>query len=764
MPTAIPQLLDALGRVPLVAQALTKGTLIVLIAVCLTRLLGRAPAAARHLVWALAVTGLLLLPAARFIPWRLELAALAAARDALAVSSPAAPSPRPGTESSGARAGPAGPGADARRSAATAGANTSITERAPGQRLTAESRSRADSPRSRQRRFLASLGMTGTLDRAPVLLLAWLAGLFWMLGRLAVGVANVRRMVRQAVPAESGEWQPLIDAARDALGPAPRSRVVISAEAAMPFTYGLVRPVIVLPASADEWNTDRRRSVLLHELAHVRRRDLITNAVVQLACAVYWFHPLVRLAARRVRIEAERACDALVVAAGTRPSDYAGDLLEIARTMRSSATAAVALAMARRSDFEGRLLAILAPDSGRNMLTAARAVLVAVSFAAPAVAIAAATPARHPAPDALNRAADVREAVRSPGESSSSEAEPAAPASSAAASVAQEARVDSQAPTKAQARDTAVPALLSVIGDSSAAVRLAAAESLGSLQDPRAVDALVQALRTDTDPRVREAAAESLGQIDSPRAIPGLIAALASERTSAVRAKIAWALGEIDDPRAVDALTAAVRDTSVEVRRQVVWALGEIGASGAAPALMSVLRDSDVETRKQAVWALGEIKSADAITGITAATRDAEAEVRKQAVESLGEIGDKRALTALEAATRDADAEIRKAAVEAIGQLEELRSAPEAVIAATRDDDRGVRKAAAEALGQLEDEAAVPALIPLTRDSNTEVKRAAVESLANIGGVRAIEVMAALLKDDDPEIRKLAAQALGRNR
>ena len=74
----------------------------------------------------------------------------------------------------------------------------------------------------------------------------------------------------------------------------------------MPFTYGLLRPVIVLPASADEWTTDRRRSVLLHELAHVRRRDLLTNAIVQLACAVYWFHPLVRLAGRHVRIEAER--------------------------------------------------------------------------------------------------------------------------------------------------------------------------------------------------------------------------------------------------------------------------------------------------------------------------------------------------------------------------------------------------------------------------------------------------------------------------
>jgi beta-lactamase regulating signal transducer with metallopeptidase domain len=208
-----------------------------------------------------------------------------------------------------------------------------------------------------------------------MLTLAWLAGMLWMLGRLLVGVASVRRIVRSSVPADGAGWQRLVDDARASMGAEPRARIVISTEAAMPFTYGLLRPVIVLPDSAEEWTTERRRSVLMHELAHVHRRDLLTNAIVQLACAVYWFHPLVRLAARRVRIEAERACDALVVAAGTRPSDYAGDLLEIARTMRSSATAAVALAMARRSDFEGRLLASLCVMKS-SLNTPSRAALV----------------------------------------------------------------------------------------------------------------------------------------------------------------------------------------------------------------------------------------------------------------------------------------------------------------------------------------------------------------------------------------------------
>ena len=81
--TAISQLLDALGRVPFITGVLTKGSLLILIAVGLTRLLARSPAAARHLVWTLSVAGLLLLPATALIPWRLELPVLGTARDAI---------------------------------------------------------------------------------------------------------------------------------------------------------------------------------------------------------------------------------------------------------------------------------------------------------------------------------------------------------------------------------------------------------------------------------------------------------------------------------------------------------------------------------------------------------------------------------------------------------------------------------------------------------------------------------------------------------
>jgi beta-lactamase regulating signal transducer with metallopeptidase domain len=144
---------------------------------------------------------------------------------------------------------------------------------------------------------------------------------------------------------------------------------VESATATMPMVCGLWRPLIVMPRSAADWPEERLRVVVLHELAHIRRRDCLTQALAQIVCAAYWFNPIVWVAARRLRAERERACDDFVLAAGTRGSDYAGHLLEIARAMRPrglSPLAASGVAMAHRSQLEGRLMAILDPAVRRS--------------------------------------------------------------------------------------------------------------------------------------------------------------------------------------------------------------------------------------------------------------------------------------------------------------------------------------------------------------------------------------------------------------
>jgi hypothetical protein len=127
---------------------------------------------------------------------------------------------------------------------------------------------------------------------------------------------------------------------------------------------GICRSVIVVPSAADAWPLEMRRAVLLHELAHVARRDCLTQTAAALACALYWVHPGSWWLARRLRIERELACDDLVLSAGTDAHDYAGHLLELAYTLRGPAMPALAVGMAEPRQLEARMLALL--DRARN--------------------------------------------------------------------------------------------------------------------------------------------------------------------------------------------------------------------------------------------------------------------------------------------------------------------------------------------------------------------------------------------------------------
>jgi hypothetical protein len=158
----------------------------------------------------------------------------------------------------------------------------------------------------------------------------------------------------------------------------------------MPMTWGIWRTRILLPDESAQWSAEQRRAVLLHELAHVRRRDCLTQLIAQLGCAIYWFNPLVWLAWRRMQIERERACDDLVLTAGEKASAYARHLLDSAAAMPSlPVVSAAALAMARASTLEARLRAILDLKRNRRAMTMRVAAATALLLAAALVPVAA---------------------------------------------------------------------------------------------------------------------------------------------------------------------------------------------------------------------------------------------------------------------------------------------------------------------------------------------------------------------------------------
>ena len=207
-------------------------------------------------------------------------------------------------------------------------------------------------------------------------------------------------MERRAVEMTDDEWVRLTDGLSRRLRLGRIVRLLREPGATVPMTWGVFHPVILLPGEADGWESERRRVVLAHELAHVRRWDALTQWIAHVALAVYWFNPLVWVAARKMREEREHACDDAVLEIGTAPADYADHLLTIVRSLGSAPGPAAALAMARRSQFEGRLLAILDNAVRRNGVSRAAGLATAAAALVCLVPLAAMRPAERLAGDA----------------------------------------------------------------------------------------------------------------------------------------------------------------------------------------------------------------------------------------------------------------------------------------------------------------------------------------------------------------------------
>jgi TonB family protein len=286
---------------------LLKGTLVLAAGCAGGWILRRAPAAMRHLLWALVAIALLALPILELsLPvWEVRALPTAAPLTFVADSQPAA--------------------------AATA---TTL----PVKPVPAAAQS---TPPARVR---PQIGWVAWL---------WLAGTVFCLVRLLAGVVVMHRMRARAEAAGEIEGTPLLR----------------SAGANMPMTIGILHPAILLPAAAENWPEDRLRMVLAHELAHIRRRDCLVQTIAQAGFSLFWFHPLAWWAWKQLVRERERASDDLVLAAGFRASDYAAQLLEVARWFQPAGVmAGTGVAMARRSELEGRLLAILDTDLRRGVV------------------------------------------------------------------------------------------------------------------------------------------------------------------------------------------------------------------------------------------------------------------------------------------------------------------------------------------------------------------------------------------------------------
>lgn len=318
-------------------DATLRGTVVLVLAWIAGLALRRRPAAARHLVWATACIALLALPLLdNVLPhW------VMVAPTEIVV-------PASQLETQGVLVAPA-----------LADASSALHEAQPGAVVNP-----APVPVAARTIVVLPVEPSG-LDRSWVVLGLWSVGVVVLLMPVPLGWLSLWRLRRRCRPLCDERTTVLLHNAIRDMGLRRPVTLLASTERVMPMTWGYWRPRIVLPAQATAWPAETLRSVLLHELAHVRRGDCVTQLVAHLARALYWFHPLAWLALTQLRREQEQACDDAVLNAGTEAPGYAELLLILRIGFRPAvAVAPVALAMRRAGGIERRLIAIL--DAGRD--------------------------------------------------------------------------------------------------------------------------------------------------------------------------------------------------------------------------------------------------------------------------------------------------------------------------------------------------------------------------------------------------------------
>jgi beta-lactamase regulating signal transducer with metallopeptidase domain len=346
----------------------------------------RASAASRHLIWTAATAGVLMLPVfAVVVPaWNVVvLPAVVAPSKVAEVASVTAGTDKPA----------ATPGA-------SDGASAAAVAPAPGSDAlvhSAEAASPAALPRPT---FVDGLARAYAALNARVLFaMAWLALSALLLVRLAIANGRVATWKRISQPVEDASILALITRLCRQYGIQRPVTLLENDRTDVPVTWGIIYPVVLLPTAWARWDDEQRIAVLTHELAHVKRLDAFTQQLAQAMVALLWFNPLVWVAVRRMRLEREHACDDFVLLTGARATRYADELLGLARRLaRPTAPAAAALAMARRSELEGRLLAILDPYVRRDAVRRARVAVVIAAVVVLATPLAAFTAVRESAP------------------------------------------------------------------------------------------------------------------------------------------------------------------------------------------------------------------------------------------------------------------------------------------------------------------------------------------------------------------------------
>jgi beta-lactamase regulating signal transducer with metallopeptidase domain len=230
----------------------------------------------------------------------------------------------------------------------------------------------------------------------PVPMPVWLGGIAVLLVIKSARCARFRYLLSRAGEADAGTAEMVADVSRE-MGLRRRPRVVVLGKPISPLVWCGARPVLVLPRGLwGELDEGARRAVLMHELAHLKRRDHMVMWAAQCVGVLYWWHPIAWWVRRRIDEEADLACDAWVTALQPVSRRVYAETLLMARSFVSAPGArtapGLAMASSRTKRFARRLKMVMTENASPRLSLLGVALAAGLAMAGAVVTPALACP------------------------------------------------------------------------------------------------------------------------------------------------------------------------------------------------------------------------------------------------------------------------------------------------------------------------------------------------------------------------------------
>jgi HEAT repeat protein/beta-lactamase regulating signal transducer with metallopeptidase domain len=484
------------------------------------------------------------------------------------------------------------------------------------------------------------------------LLFFWFGGTLVFLFHFCVRIVCFSRISRKGREVSEKTFLSLFSMLKKNCGINRKVRLITHKNVPVPVTFGLLRPVLIVPENSLNWSKKKKQMVLFHELFHIKRWDYLFNLIAQAAYVLFWFNPLLWPANRQFQKDRENACDDCVLKMGAINYEYADLILEVAKSLpRIKPLKTYAAALADKSKLKTRIKYILSSKPKRSALTM-KFMLISLFITALILFPLTITKLRGKTekqkPESINEKSysqwvtDLKSGIP-------------------------DLQIKAAWSLGEWEKPQAVPALILSLKDKNPDVRAMAAWALGEIKDKRALLPLIEALE-EKNPYTREIMVKSLGELELPQAVDALIDQL-KDKSQTIRCAAVWSLGEIKNQRAIQSITSALQDTDPSVRKMAINILGRENAPNAGINLIPLLSDKDRKVRETAAYWLGNLGEVKAAAALIETLSDHNPAVRREAAFSLGKINDTRAVRPLTRLLTDKDPDVRSAVVWALDEI-----------------------------------------------------------------------------------------------